>query len=122
MTLIRDLMNFVRLHQQRWNSQGLPGAFIDNRFTLFLKDTTEAFLQNDWLNFTSIYSNENCLAVECAFKFNNYYYDYLKAFDDLSPLSKYRPGRALLLFLIEEAVNNKINVVDMLRGSEPYKF
>jgi len=121
-SLEQEFNEFVRLHQQRWNSQGLPGAFIDNRFKLFLKESTEAFLRNGWLHFTSIYSNGNCLAVECAFKYKNYFYDFLKAFDDHSPLSKYRPGKALLLFLIEEAVNDKYEVVDLLRGSEPYKF
>lgn len=120
--LEKEFNEFVRLHQQRWNSQGLPGAFIDSRFKLFLKEVTAAFLQSGWLHLTSVYSENNCLAVECAFKYKSYFYDYLKAFDDQSPLSKYRPGRALLLLLIEEAVNNKFNVVDLLRGGEPYKF
>lgn len=117
-----EFENFVRLHQQRWNAQGLPGAFVDSRYKKFLQEAVSEFLQNGLLHFTSAYNNGNCVAVECAFQYKNYIYDYLKAFDDRSQSAKYRPGRALLLLLIEEAIDNKSKVVDFLRGGEPYKF
>ncbi len=118
----REFDNFVRLHQQRWNAQGLPGAFVDSRYKKFLQEAVSELLRSGLLHFTSAYSGNNCVAVECAFKYKDYFYDYLKAFDDRSHLAKYRPGRALLLLLIEEAINNNSKVVDLLRGGEPYKF
>ncbi len=118
----REFDAFVFLHQQRWNAQGLPGAFVDARFKNFLREISESFLKNGWLYLTSAYSKSQCLAIEYAFKYKNNYYDYLKAFDDQSPYAKYRPGRALLLQLIEEAIEDKASVVDLLRGGEPYKF
>ncbi len=118
----REFDEFVKLHQQRWNFQGLPGAFVDNRFKNFLKEISESFLNNGWLYLTSANSHGKSFAIEYAFKYKNTYYDYLKAFDDQSPYAKYRPGRALLFQLIEEAIEEKANVVDFLRGSEPYKF
>jgi|GEM_PF-760477 len=120
--LKHEFDEFVKLHQQRWNAQGLPGAFVDSRFKNFLKEISELFLNNGWLYLTSANSKGKCLAIEYAFKYKNNYYDYLKAFDDQSPYAKYRPGRALLLQLIEEAIEDKASVVDLLRGSEPYKF
>ncbi|MBI5401765.1 MAG: GNAT family N-acetyltransferase [Ignavibacteriae bacterium] len=114
--------DFVRLHQKRWNHVGVSGLFSDDKYRLFLKDIAKSFLTKGQLYFTSVYSKDECIAVDCAFKYKKYYYDYLKAFNDQSPLAKYRPGKALLLLLIENAIENKSEVVDLLRGGEPYKF
>jgi len=96
--------------------------FSDDRYRSFLEEAAHAFLKKDYLFFTSAYSENECIAAECAFKYKKFYYDYLKAFDDQSSLAKYRPGRALLLLLIEDAIENNFEVVDLLRGGEPYKF
>lgn len=120
--LEKSFNEFVRLHQKRWNRVGLSGLFSDDKYEQFLKDVTNAFLAKGFLYFTSVYSKDDCIAAECAFKYKKYYYDYLKAFDDQSPLAKFRPGKALLLLLIEDAIGNKSEVVDLLRGSESYKF
>jgi CelD/BcsL family acetyltransferase involved in cellulose biosynthesis len=120
--LDRSFSEFVRLHQRRWNRTGYPGSFANDHFRLFLHDVTRAFLERGWLRFRTARSNDRCVAVECAFKFKDVMYDYLKAFDDESPEAKRRPGRALLLFLIEEAIRDRVRVVDFLRGGEKYKF
>ena len=120
--LQKEFNEFVRLHQQRWNRQGRSGAFADKGYRLFLQEVTNAFLEKGWLSFTTAYSDNKCIAVECAFTFKNYTYDYLKAFDDQSPLAKLRPGKALLINAIGNAINKKMKVVDFLRGGENYKF
>lgn len=120
--LQRDFNEFVWLHQQRWKRQGEKGAFADGNYKLFLKEITGTFLKRGYLHFTSAYSGDKCLAVECAFRYKDYLYDYLKAFNDKSPLAKKRPGKALLLDAIEKAIKQKIKIVDLLRGSEEYKF
>jgi CelD/BcsL family acetyltransferase involved in cellulose biosynthesis len=120
--LDRSFSEFVRLHQRRWSRIGYPGSFANDSFRVFLHDVTKAFLTRGWLWFRTARSNGRCVAVECAFKFKDVMYDYLKAFDDKSPEAKHRPGRALLLFLIEEAIRDKVRVVDFLRGGEKYKL
>ena len=120
--LQKEFGEFVRLHQQRWNRQGHSGAFADKCYRLFLQEVTNAFLKKGWLNFTTAYSDNKCIAVECAFTYKDYTYDYLKAFDDQSPLAKLRPGKALLINAIGNAIDKKMKVVDFLRGGENYKF
>ncbi len=120
--LQREFNEFVRLHQQRWKRQGQSGAFADDNYRLFLQEVTKAFLEKGWLKFTAAYSKDQCIAVECAFCYKNYIYDYLKAFDDQSSLAKLKPGKALLLNAIAEAIHSKMKVVDFLRGGENYKF
>lgn len=113
---------FVKLHQRRWNRRGHPGAFADNRFQRFLKEVLKTFFKRDWLWFKTANAGGKCIAVQSAFKFKDRVYDYMKAFDDESPAAKRRPGLALLLWLINDAIHNKFRVVDFLRGGEPYKF
>jgi len=120
--LDRSFSEFVGLHQRRWNRLGYPGTFANEQYKAFLHDVTRAFLAHGWLWFRTAKNNGRCIAAQCAFKYRDRMYDYLKAFDDEAPEAKRRPGRALLLFLIEEAIQDKIRVVDFLRGGEKYKF
>jgi hypothetical protein len=120
--LKRKFNDLVKLHQRRWNNKGLPGLFSNKEYHDFLEEVTYAFAKKRYLYLSAAYSNSECISVQYAFKYKNKYYDYLKAFDDKSRLSKYRPGKALLLLLIEEAIGNNYNTVDLLRGSEQYKY
>lgn len=115
--------DFVELHQKRWNKQGMPGAFADQRYADFLKDIAAIFNQRGWLRLTSAVDNEgSCIAVDYAFAYKSRTYDYQKAFDDETSLAKYSPGRALMYFLMEEAIQNDRSVFELLRGGEKYKF
>lgn len=115
--------HFVELHQKRWNKQGYPGIFSDPHYQDFLKNAARAFLRRGWLMMTTAKDKEGqCIAVEFAFKFKNRIYDYQKAFDADSDLAKYSPGKALLYFMIEAAIEDGLNFVDLLRGGEKYKL
>ncbi|HTK82628.1 MAG TPA: GNAT family N-acetyltransferase [Bacteroidota bacterium] len=115
----RDL---VELHQQRWNRLGYPGVFHDTRFRDFQQDVLQAFWNNGWIWFKSLRTGSVRIASRMGFKFNDRIYDYLSGFDDHPPWSKLRPGLALLLTMIEDAVASKSICVELLRGNEQYKF
>lgn len=120
---VKDIFDeFVKLHQKRWNSQGLPGIFADKNFTEFLWDVTEAAFKRGWLRMKVAKAGDESLAVDYAFMFNNRLYDYQKAFDIESPLSKYGPGKTLFYYLMEEAIYEGCAVFDLLRGDEKYKM
>lgn len=115
--------HFVVLHQKRWHTQGYPGIFYDPEFKEFLKEVGRQFLNNGYLKFTLAFDkDDNCIAVDYAFKFKKGIYDYQKAFDIESDLAKYSPGKTLLYFLIDTAINEGVEKVDLLRGGERYKM
>jgi dTDP-4-amino-4,6-dideoxygalactose transaminase/CelD/BcsL family acetyltransferase involved in cellulose biosynthesis len=114
--------DFVSIHQAEWNEKGLPGLFSNESFRKFLEDVGHSFLKKGYLHFTTLYTNDKCLAAEYGFRYKNRYYDYLKAFDIRSPYTKFRPGKALLLLLIQNAIDNSAATVELLRGAESYKF
>jgi len=113
----------VTLHQRRWNKVGYPGLFADKSFREFQEEVLRAFHRNGWLwCATALSPDGEAVASRLAFRFNGRYYDYLSGFDDAAPAAKRRPGLALLLRMIEEAVAASAGVVDFLRGDEGYKF
>jgi CelD/BcsL family acetyltransferase involved in cellulose biosynthesis len=113
---------FVNLHQKIWNRLGLPGAFATPHYKNFLDDVTQIFYDRGWLRIKLAKKDEQCLAVDYAVMFNNRLYDYQKAFDDDSDLSKYGPGKTLFCELLDESIREKCTVFDMLRGNEKYKM
>ncbi len=114
--------DFVDLHQKRWKYQGYSGLFNNEDYRKFLKEITHAFLKKDNLYFTIAHSDNECIAAECAFKYKKMFYDYLKAFNDQSPMAKYRPGKMLMISMIDYAIDKGFEIIDLLRGSESYKF
>lgn len=120
--LEESFVQFVELHQERWNRQGYPGIFADPDFKSFLKEVAREFLDEGYLMFTQAIDNDgNCIAVDFAFDFGGAVYDYQKAFDMESDLSKYSPGKTLLYFLIDDAIASGREAVDLMRGGEKYK-
>ncbi len=120
---VREIFNdFVELHQTRWNRQGMPGIFADPNFKNFLSEVTEAFHDKGWLKLKKACAGNRTLAIDYAVVFNNRVYDYQKALDDTSPLSKYGPGKTLFYDLMCEAIEGGCEVFDLLRGDEKYKM
>jgi CelD/BcsL family acetyltransferase involved in cellulose biosynthesis len=114
--------DLIALHQGRWNRLGYPGLFHDTRFQHFQQDVLQVFLTNGWVWFKSLRTDSVRIAVRMGFRFNDRIYDYLSGFDDHPPWSKLRPGLALLLAMVEDAVESRCHCVELLRGKEQYKF
>ena len=118
-----DFFNeLVSMHQERWNKLGYPGIFYDSRVYNFLRDITLACNKRGSLRFKRAVEKENnSLALDLAFSFNDVIYDYQKALDSDHKLAKYGPGNALLYFLIEDGINTGYSKIDLMRGGERYK-
>ena len=116
------LQNLKHLHQKRWNELGYPGLFSDNRFERFQNEVCKSFFEKGWLWFKVIRFNNGIIASRLAFEFKGRIYDYLSGFDYSSDAASKRPGILLLLLMIKDAISKNLKTVDLLRGSEEYKF
>lgn len=112
----------IALHQERWNQLGFPGVFHDKRFTGFFKEIVRSANLQNWLWFKQARDQSGICALRMILKYNGRYYDYISGFDNDCPSSKYRPGIGLLLDLVEEAIDEKITRIELLRGEEGYKY
>lgn len=105
--------DFVGLHQKQWNKRGYPGLFGDSKFKGFLREVAHIFAEKGKLKMNqALDSSGNCVAVNISFEFKDRVYNYQKAFD------KEDAFKALTDFLIEDAVRNDFQYVDLLRDKE----
>ena len=121
-TLSGAFRDLVKLHQARWNRLGYPGLFHEARFEGFQEEMVRSCWDRGWVWFKAVRLDGMRIAARLAFQFNGHIYDYLTGFDDRSPGSKHRPGLAILLSAVEDAVTLKYHSVELLRGDETYKF
>lgn len=110
------------LHQGRWNSLGYLGVFTDRQFERFQLEVARAFFARGYLWFKTAETDGHVVAARLGFRFKGTFYDYLTGFDDRSPAANRRPGLALLLLMIEDAIREGARTVDLLRGTERYKL
>lgn len=119
---LAEMINtLIELHQNRWNDIGFPGAFNDERFVAFFKDIVFSAYQTDRLWFKQATDENGICASRMLLLYNGRYYDYMTGFDDDSPAAKRRPGIGLLLNLVEDALEQPVHRVELLRGLEGYK-
>lgn len=114
--------NLMILHQKRWNEVGFPGAFYDQRFIEFFKEIALIAHQNKQLWLKQAVDSQGVCAVRMLLLYNGRYYDYMSGYDDNSPSARYRPGIALLLNLINDSFDKNVNIIELLRGDEGYKY
>jgi CelD/BcsL family acetyltransferase involved in cellulose biosynthesis len=117
----KALDELVRLHQLRWNRLGYPGMFADYRFEAFLREVARRFLEKGWLWFKTARANGNCIAARLGFQFKDCLNDFVAGFDEESPAARRRPGLALLLSMVEDAIRYRMRKLNLVRGYETYK-
>ncbi len=118
-----QLDRFINLHQKRWHRLGCAGIFADDRFADFFKQVALAQHEKDRLWLAQAEDKKgNLVAANVAFWINGRIYDYQKAIDTETPLSKFGPGNGLQYFMLKKAHEQSAEVVELLRGEERYKF
>lgn len=119
-TLDRMLRELLRLHEARWNGEGLPGVLADDRVRGFHREVAPGMLQRGMLRLYALRVNDRAVACLYGFACRGRSYYYLGGFEpELRALS---PGMLLVGHAIEEAVREGSREFDFLRGSEAYKY
>ena len=110
------------LHQQRWNLLGYQGLFYDERVEKFQIKLANELFEKNMVWFKLFKYKNKVIAARLIYRFKNIYYDYLSGFDSVSDVASLRPGLTLIFSMIEDAISNGLETVDLLRGAEQYKF
>ena len=108
-----DFAELIRLHEQRWESRQLAGAFAGERFFSFQKMVMQDMLRNGHLElrFLSV-SGKNIAAVyNINYKGKIYFF---QAGLDLSFDKDLSPGLLLHSYCIEEAIKDGLKEYDFL--------
>ena len=118
-TLGEAMDHFIRLHQQRWNDDGLPGVFVRPEFIGFHQAMAAIGLARGWLRLGFL-----VIDGDRAFSLYGYRYgDRLYLYQQGSALGYRRQnlGYAALALSIRGAVQEGIASYDFLRGDMAYK-
>jgi CelD/BcsL family acetyltransferase involved in cellulose biosynthesis len=113
-----------RLHTARWQNSGRPGLFADSRVSAWHRGALPALLRNGTLRLFALSLNDEIIAALYALldpptRSERTLYLYITAYS--IRYAKLRPGTVLMALAAEHAAQEGAQMVDLLRGDEPYK-
>jgi len=111
---------YFELHQKRWKLKHMPGVFSTQEVRDFYRDVAKLFAENGWLALYFLTANDESIAVQYCFEYEQKTYYALSGFDP--DYSRYSIGNLIMAKVIEECIARKIKEYDLLKGSEQYKF
>jgi CelD/BcsL family acetyltransferase involved in cellulose biosynthesis len=115
----------ARVHQDQWNRRGAPGMFYTSRMYDFMKETSDQFFKNGWLQIrilTPAEKSDSCVAIDLFYMYKNRIYSIIGGMDYESPLSSKGAGNVIFAVTLKEAVENGYRVFDYIRGMQDYKL
>jgi CelD/BcsL family acetyltransferase involved in cellulose biosynthesis len=117
--LPEQLQVLFELHQKRWQAVNVKSKFNQPEAREFYRAVSEAFYQNNWLDFSFLNVDGKPVSVVWGFKYNDTFHDMTIAFD--INFSNYSVGYLHTVKLIEDTIRNGLKKFDFLKGDERYK-
>src|SRR3990170_283619 len=119
--LSSDFQEFMRLHQTRWLSRNMGGAFSSVKFTLFHKKVVSSLMKSGYLDLIFLSVDGKNKAAMYNIIYNNKVYFYLSGLDTNGGKGSF--GLLLHGYCIEEAIKRGMDEYDfMLKGKlDAYK-
>lgn len=117
--------DFIRLHQQQWNNRGFAGTFSEQRMRDFFMEISNSFYEKDWIEFNMAVPeevDEKYVAIDVIMTYKNRLYLLHRGMGEEPFYRRKGPGNVLLYARLNEAINDGVNIFDMLRGSEEFKL
>ena len=118
--LEEEVRLFFKLSQKRWGTEHTASKSAEQQMREFYLDLATTFEQNNWLDLSFLFADENVISAVFGFEYNGRFYYANQTFDPA--YSKYSPGSLHILRLILEAIENRVKEFDFLKGDEAYKF
>lgn len=109
------------LHGERWRSLGYGSALDDETNLAFHTELAKKFADRGWLKVYFLKINGTRVAVSYDFFFHKRVYVYQCNAHGPADVMRYSPGYVLHYFVIKQAIEDGMDIYDMLRGSETYK-
>ncbi|MBS4220172.1 GNAT family N-acetyltransferase [Bacillus sp. FJAT-49711] len=114
------MSSFFELHCKRWKDTSTPSKFEDKKEREFAMQAAKGLFKSNLLYLVYLTHNDNILVVFFGMKDGTNIYYYIHAMDP--DYKKYKVGHLIMYYLILDSIEKKYNIVDFLRGDEPYKY
>lgn len=119
-TLDDAMTQFMDMHRQRWEAEGLPGVFVNEHFVGFHRELAREALARNWLRLGFLRVNDETLFCTYAFDVNGRVYLYQQG--GMTDWHHYNLGYVALGFSVADACEREAKVYDFLRGDAEYKL
>ncbi len=107
------------LHQERWHSKGMPGAFASEQRRELYYGMAASFLQHGWLEFWIMQLDGKPVAAQYGFRYRSTVYSLQEGFDP--SYSADRVGYVLRAHILKTLIGQGIRQYDFLGEVDPSK-
>ena len=114
------LEEFFEQHRSRWARTDSPSQFFDPAQRGFYRELVREVFPCGWLRFDVVLFNGAPLAFHFGFEYRRRFIWYKPTFD--VQFASRSPGEVLIKFLLEDAIEKKLEEFDFTVGSEPFKY
>jgi len=118
-TLEAGVDRLIHLHHQRWQGTGQAHGFSSPEYVGFHRAVMAACLARDRLRLHCLELRGEIAAMLYMYRFRDAIYLMQAGFDP--EYARSRPGLVLLGWVIEQAIAEKVRVLDFLKGEHRYK-
>jgi CelD/BcsL family acetyltransferase involved in cellulose biosynthesis len=118
--ILACLERFFEQHRSRWAQTGSPSQFSVPAQRDFYRELVREVFPRGWLRFDMVLFNGTPLAFHFGFEYRRRFIWYKPTFD-IRHASR-SPGEVLIKFLLEDAIEKKLEEFDFTVGSEPFKY
>lgn len=113
------LGTFFEQHIARWSNTSSPSQFLDPRQREFYRQLVHCLHPRHWLTFDMLTLDGAPLAFHVGFEYRRRFIWYKPTFDvGYAPKS---PGQVLIKYLLETAIERRLEEFDFTVGSEGFK-
>ena len=118
---IKNFMSIlVDLHNSFSERKNNAGLFSNQNMIDFHTEIAEIFISKDWLRSYTLNVGQTSIAAIHCYQYNGTVSFYQSGFDQF--WQRYSPGSQIMAHAIKQAIQEKNEVFDFLRGEEDYKF
>jgi CelD/BcsL family acetyltransferase involved in cellulose biosynthesis len=114
------LGTFFEQHKARRAITGSPSQFFDRAQQTFYRELVREVFPYGWLRFDVVLFNGAPLAFHFGFEYRRRFIWYKPTFD--VQFASRSPGEVLIKFLLEDAIEKKLEEFDFTIGSEAFKY
>lgn len=114
------LDRFFDQHKARRAQTESPSQFLDPAQQVFYRDLVQQLHPHGWLRFDVVLFNGEPLAFHFGFEYRRRFIWYKPTFD--TRFTSRSPGEVLIKFLLEDAIERKLEEFDFTVGAEPFKY
>ena len=113
---------FITVHGNRWKNLGFPSAYDEECHRGFLLDVARRFARRGWLRIFLLSADGQPVAASIEFNYRRRMYMYQSNAYGPEHVMRNSPGLLVKVTAIEQGIAEEMQVYDLLRGTEAYKY